>query len=380
MNAIWNLFVFGCLFLLTASPVAADGAAKLLYALDLQCFGYFSPVTDRDAHAFEFLNSPVVFLDRNSLAISFLTLTNGAGASSESVTAGTSAQFHTVIVDAASGRISQRQSWGNAGNVIAILPLTDVGFFVQAGDQVAILSNELQQLVSMKLTVPGDLLPRFAASPSGRSLFSFIDSYDDKNGWLTRFDLLDTSHLSAKQSMLTPGQRFATVSDTQVVYSLAMTSGPLRLMVQNVDDSSETGDLFVPNGVTARAIAESHCSMAAFLSDTTLAISGDCDSLFITHAGEILHELHARDYRFGTDIRPSHDGHRFALARSKGRIRSPQITNLELCVYDLSRHKFVFIVPVSPVPHVKLGFALSPDGGLLAIQRDNQLQVWKLPK
>ncbi len=54
------------------------------------------------------------------------------------------------------------------------------------------------------------------------------------------------------------------------------------------------------------------------------------------------------------------------------------IFNLEVCVYDIERKRIIFAVPVAPLPQHKLGFALSPDGSLLALQSDNLLRVWTL--
>jgi hypothetical protein len=51
---------------------------------------------------------------------------------------------------------------------------------------------------------------------------------------------------------------------------------------------------------------------------------------------------------------------------------------MELCVYDLAEQKIVFGEVASPPPQHKLGFAVSPDGSLFAMQVDGLLRVWRL--
>jgi len=162
-----------------------------------------------------------------------------------------------------------------------------------------------------------------------------------------------------------------------------MTPSPLRLLVHNTDFFSSPKkrlDLFDPSLITAKTIAKSGCSTAAFISNSVLAISGDCASLLLTRSGAIFQEINAPEYQFGSDVRPSRDGTRFAFARSKTRLHSEKISKLELCVYDIRLRKTIFTTLVSPLPQHKLSYALSPDGSLVALQSDNLLRVWSLSK
>ena len=368
------------LVLFTVPLVFGSEIARPLFSLNLLSIGYYPPVAERDLRSLDFLNASVTFLDSETLAVSFLTLNEHPGFSKRDTPMGSPVLFHTVLLDPLNGHIYQQRSWGNAGHWMALLPLDNSTFFVQDADNISVYSKDLHQLASGKLNVPGDLFPRFAVSSSGHALFAFSDSYEAKNGWLTRIDFLDPADLTVRQSTVTTGHNFEAVSDAQVVYSIAMGPGPLRLLVHNTDgtSTSKTHDLFDRGLITAKTIASSHCSTAAFISNSILAISGNCGSLFLTRSGEIFQEINAPEFQFGEDIRPSRDGTRFAFARSKARGRSEKISNLELCVYDISRHKVIFTFPVSPLPQHKLGFALSPDGSLLALQSDNLLRVWSL--
>jgi len=381
MSSLRRIVIFlSSLSLLVVPLVFTSETARSLFSLDLLSVGYFPPAAERDVRALDFLNASVVFLDGETLAVSFLILNEHPGMSRRDAPMGSLVLFHTVFLNPLNGDIYQRRSWGNAGNWMAFLPLDNSNFFVQDADHIAIYSKDLHELVAVTARVPGDLFPRFAVSSSGHALYAFSDSYDAKNSWLTRVDYLDPTDLTSKQSTVTAGHKFETVSDSQVVYSLAMVPEPLRLLVHNTGSSShsKTHDLFDPSLITAKTIARSQCSTATFVSNSILAVSGDCGSLLLTRKGEIFQEINAPEFQFGSQIHPSRDGTRFAFARSKARAHSEKISNLELCVYDISRHEIISAFPISPLPQHKLGFALSPDGSLLAVQSDNLLRVWSL--
>jgi hypothetical protein len=367
------------LFMILAATSSSENSEPLV-SLDLRSLGYLPPVAARDMRALSFLDAPVAFLDNETLAVSFLVANEHPGFSTRDTPMGSPILFHTVLLDPLNAHVYQQRSWGNASNWMGFLPLDNSKFFVQDADHIAIYSKDLHQLATGKISMPGDIFPRFAVSSSGHALFAFWDFYDAKNSWLTRVDFLDPADLTLRRSTITTGHKFETVSDAQVVYAITMTPGPLRLLVHNTDGTSrsKTHDLFDPALITAKTIARSHCSTAAFVSNSILAISGDCGSLLLTRSGEIFQEINAPEFQFGSDIRSSRDGTRFAFARSKARAHSEKISNIELCVYGISRHKVIFTFPVSPLPQHKLGFALSPDGSLLALQSDNLLRVWSL--
>lgn len=109
-------------------------------------------------------------------------------------------------------------------------------------------------------------------SPSGHTVYEFQDAYDAKRGWLTRIDLIDPSTLLTKQSKLTPGHQFETVSNTRVVYFPTAFNGALRLFVYGVNDSAPTRgpELFKKNAWAGKAVAESGCKSAEFINDDVL--------------------------------------------------------------------------------------------------------------
>jgi hypothetical protein len=350
-------------------------------SVDLRSFGYFPPVADRDVRYYKLVRGAITFLDNQTLAVSFFMKNEHPGLSRRDGTPGSAVVFHTVFLDPSTGRVRDQRTWGNAANAAALQAFHDGSFFVQDGEWVRLYSNQLREILKKNMDVPGDIAPRFTVSPSGRSLYEFQEAYDAKRGWLTRIDVLDPASLVSKQFKVTPGHRDDTVSDTQVVYWLAAAvEAPLRLFVYNSDGAApaKSPRLFGRTSRSAIAIAESRCNSAAFVSNAVLAVTGDCPRLIVTAAGGKIADLYAPEYRFGGEIQPSRDGRRFAFARAKAKDSPTHVTNMDLCVYDLTDKKIVFFTPVSPLPQDKLAFGLSPDGTLLASQTDGFLYVSRL--
>jgi hypothetical protein len=362
------------------SLFSADDRVPILSA-DLRTLGYLPPVAERDVRYYNFLRGAIAFLDDQTLAVSFFKKNEHPGLSRRDGTPGSEVVFHTVFLDPSTGRVRDQRTWGNAANSATLQAFHDGSFFVQDGEWVRLYSNELQESLKKNMDVLGDIPPRFTASPSGRALYEFQEAYDAKRGWLTRIDVLDPASLVSKQFKVTPGHRDDTVSDTQVVYSLAAAvEAPLRLFVYRADDSvpAKSPRLFEQSSSTARDIAESQCKSAAFVSDSVLAVTGDCPHLMLIRAGEEIADVYAPEYRFGGEIQPSRDGRRFAFARAKAEDQPAHVKNMELCVYGLMDKRIIFSLPISPLPQHKLAFALSPDGSLLASQTDGLLYVWHI--
>ncbi|HEY4818313.1 MAG TPA: hypothetical protein VIH67_12850 [Candidatus Acidoferrum sp.] len=362
------------------SLFSADDRAPIL-SLDLRTFGYLPPVAERDLRYYSFLRGADTFLDDQTLAVSFFKKNEHPGLSRRDGTPGSEVVFHTVFLDPSTGRVRDQRTWGNAGNSTTLQAFHDGSFFVQDGEWVRLYSNELQEVLKKNMDVPGDIPARFTVSPSGRAVYEFQEALDAKRGWLTRIDVLDPASLASKKLKVTPGHRDETVSDTEVVYSLAGAfEVPLRLFVYRADDSAppKSPRLFEQTSGMAEDIAESRCKSAAFVSNSVMAVTGDCSHLMLITAGRKIADLYAPEYRFGGEVQPSRDGRRFAFARAKAEDSPTHVKNMELCVYDLTDKKIVFSLPVSPLPQHKLAFALSPDGSLLASQTDGLLYVWHL--
>jgi hypothetical protein len=370
-----------CVFiLLGSSPGFCDETVPPILSVDLRAFGYVRPTAEREKRVYDFLRYSVAFLDDETLTVSFLKKNDHPGLSRRDGTPGGEYVFHTALLDPLTGRVRGQHTWGNAGNWNALLPLENGNFFVQDDVWIRVYSKELQEIASKKQDVPGDLLPRYSVSPSGRALFEFQDAYDNKRGWLTRISLLDPLTLEQKQSKLTPGHADETVSDAQVVYSLANPRNELLLFVYNAGDSGTARGprLLEETSATAKLLSKSRCKSAAFINNSVLAVTGDCSFLMLLQSGEEVAELYAPKYQIGGEIRSSRSGRLFAFARSQTKRGSSRIANLELCAYDLAKRKLVFTTSVVPLPLYKLAFALSPDGSLLAMQSDSLLRVWHL--
>jgi hypothetical protein len=365
----------------TLSLFSVDDRVPIL-TLDLRSLGYLPPAAERDLRYYTFLRGAVTFLDDQNLAVSFLKKNEHPGLSRRDGTPGSEVVFHTIFLDPSTGRVRDQRTWGNAANAATLQAFHDGSFFVQDGEWVRLYSKELQETLKKNMDVPGDIPPRFAVSPSGRALYELQEARDTKRGWLTRIDVLDPASLVSKKFKVTPGHRDETVSDTQIVYSLAAAvEAPLRLFVYRADDSApaKSPRLFERTSGTAIDIAESRCKSATFVSNSVLAVTGDCAHLMLIRAGGGIADIYAPEYRFGGEIQPSRDGQRFAFVRAQTKDPPTNIRNMELCVYDLMDKRIIFSLPVFPLPQHKLAFALSPDGSLLASQTDGLLYVWHLP-
>ncbi len=381
MNGLFRIVLASCWLGLLSNPIGScKEAVQPILSLDLHTFGYLRPIAARDFRAYDFLRDSVAFLDDGTLAISFYCKNYSPGLSRRDGTPGSEVVFHSVLLDPTNGSVRGQRTWGNAGNWNALLPLENGNFLIQDNEWVKIYSGELKEIASKKLEVPGDLLPRFSASPSGHSLYEFQDWYDAHRGWLTRIDLLDPATLLTKQSKVTPGHQYETVSDNQVVYLPTAFKGALHLFVFRTDNSApaKRPELFDQSSSTAKPLAKSGCESATFINNAVLVISGDCPSLMLIRSGEEVAEINSPDYRIGGQIRPSSDGERFAFSRTRMKERPSRITYLELCVYDLAARRIIFTTAVFPLPQHKFAFAISPDGSLLALQIDGLLRVWRL--
>ncbi|HKV63133.1 MAG TPA: hypothetical protein VJO16_14560 [Candidatus Acidoferrum sp.] len=374
------VLVFCCLVLLWNPLGSCNEGTQLILSLDLRPIGYLYPVAERDFRAYTFLRDSVAFLDDGTLAVSFYRKNERPGLFPRDGTPGSAVVFHSVLLDPLTGSVMGQRTWGNAGNWNALLPLENGCFLIQDEVWVKVYSRELREIASKKLEMPGDILPRFSVSPSGHSLYEFQDWLDTKRGWLTRIDLLDPATLLTKQSKITPGHQFETVSDTRVAYFPTAIKGALRLFVYAIDDSSpaKSPELFDQNTGTAKDLTKSGCESASFVNNDVIAVTGNCPSLMLIRSGEEFAEVYLPEYWIGGEIRPSSGGQRFAFSRMKRKMRHSHITYLDLCVYDFAQHKVVFTTAVSPLPQHKFAFAISPDGSLLAMQSDGLLRVWRV--
>jgi len=381
MNGLFRVALVSCGLGLLANPLGfcKEGVQPIL-SLDLRTFGYLRPIAERDFRAYDFLRDSVAFLDGGILTVSFYRKNDHPGLSRRDDTPGSEVVFNSVLLDPMTGSVRGQRTWGNAGNWNALLPLENGSFLIQDDEWVKVYSGEVKEIASKRLEVPGDLLPRFSVSPSGHSLYEFQDWYDAHRGWLTRIDLLDQTTLVTKQSKVTPGHQYETVSDNQVVYLPTAFKDPRQLFVYRIDDSAPAKhpELFDQNSSTAKLLSKSGCESARFINNGVLVISGGCPSLILIRSGEKVVEIDSPEYRIGGEIRPSSGGERFAFSRTRMKERPSRITYLELCVYDLAVGGIVFTTAVSPLPEHKFAFAISPDGSLLALQMDGLLRVWRL--
>ena len=380
----WRSIVLCLLALCSRSLSSNNESPALAVSIDLRAFGYAVPTEQKDIRAYDFMKNPIAFLDDGTLAISFLQKNDHPGLSKRDGTPGGRFLFHSILLNPATGDELGQRTWGNAGYWNSLLPLQNGRFFVQSNEWIMVYSKDLHEIIRTQVEVSGDILPRFSVSPSGRSLYDFMDSYDVQRGWLTTINLLDALTLKPKQSKLTPGHADEAVSDSQVVYSVSNPRNKLLLLVYNVDGSTPSWGptLLKKRDRLAGLLSQSGCNSEAFVDNAVLAVTGDCPLLALVQSGKKIALLHSpRGSRFGGDIQPSRHQRRFAFARSQisSSGRSSSVTGIEVAVYDLDRQMEIAAEKISVVPKLKFAFALSPDGSLLAVETDNLLRVWRLP-
>jgi hypothetical protein len=136
--------------------------------------------------------------------------------------------------------------------------------------------------------------------------------------------------------------------------------------------------LLKKDSTTANLLSRSGCQSVAFINNSVLAITGGCPLLMLLQSGKKIAEIYSPKYRFGGEVQPSRNGQRFAFVRSQTKDGTWRATKVELCVYDLKARTEVSVANVVPLPQLKLAFALSPDGSLLAMQTDSLLRIWRL--
>jgi hypothetical protein len=204
--------------------------AKPTTKVDLKTLGYTWPTAERELRAYDFLRDAVAFIDDETSAVSFLALNAHSGASKRDGAAGGTLLIHTAFVNPKTGQVLAERSWGNAGNWNTILPLADGRFFVQDGEWIRVYQKNFVEVSKVRMEVTGDILPRFLASASGRSLYEFRDGYDRQTGWVTRLDALAPVTLEWNDSTVTLMQTDETVSDDREVYSSPKFKNQLRLL------------------------------------------------------------------------------------------------------------------------------------------------------
>lgn len=372
-------------FVLTGNSSSSQAEANPpIWSVDLHAFGYAEPTIERDLRVYTFLHDSVAFLDNGTLAVSFLKKNDHPGLSRRDGSSGSPVVFHTVLMDSLTGRAGPQRTWGNESEWNRFLPLENGDFLVQDEEWLRVYSQDFQKIASKRPDRTGDLVTRYAASPTGRSLYEFQDAHDNQRGWLTRISLLDAATLAVKKSKITPGHKDETVSDTEVVYQVENVVHEFLdarvLFVYHTDDSTvpKSPRLLEEGSATAKLVSKSNCTSAAFVDNSVLAVTGGCSWLILLQRDAEVAELHSPEYTFGGEIGPSREGRRFAFVRYQTKGKPARVTRNEICVYELGKRKVIFAEPVVPTPRYKLAFALSPDGSLLALESDNLVRVWRL--
>ncbi len=374
------------LFAATVSSVSKVNAEnpKSVLTLDLSKYGYAAPESYRYKLALDFLSTSVAFVGDDRLTISFFVQNPHPGLSTRTGRAGGHLLFHSLLVDL-SGRLLAQRSWGNADYWNSLLPLSNGNFVVQVTDLLVLYSSSWQKILERKLDYVGDQLPRFAISPSGSKLYRFQDLWDvKKRTWITRNDLLDTGTLEPIASALTVGHTGETVSDQEVVFNSSPETLPPRFSVWSPLQLNQAVSLVPRHSAAEDLIEELKCRTATLLSDSLVALTGNCSAILlipVAGSGPTLPlQINFSGYVVADNLAVSADGTRFAVILAQSDHKSHRIATMGVAVYDLPERRIVFRANVAPVPQRKIAIGLSKHGDLVAVQNDHRLEIWTVQR
>src|ERR1700743_1883288 len=311
VQMLWLALGLSAVCPLASSGPASQKATETNPALrvDLKALGYAWPTTEREVRVYDFLRDAVSFIDDETVAVSFLALNAHPGVLKRDGTAGGVFLFHTAFVNPKTGQVLAERSWGNAGNWNTLLPLAGGRFFVQDDEWIHVYGKDFGEVLKKRIEIAGDILPRFLASASGRSLYEFRDGYDGKTGWMTRLDRLDPQTLEWSDSAVTPVQTDETGSDDRIVYSSPKFKDQLRLLVYKPKGVGQphVALLLKPDTFTARPAAKSHCQSATLIDGELLAVTGDCSKVLLLKGDDEYDEIEFLDAQIGGEARTSRD-------------------------------------------------------------------------
>ena len=201
--------------LLAQNPLSADIEPKPSIEIDLRQFGYLHPVAERDEWSYQLLSDPLLFLDSDHLAASFLVANPKPGLSERANPFGSPVLFHTADIDLATGKATWARSWGNDSTSEALLPLDGGKLLVQSGYVLSVLGSDLTPLVSRRLEYAGDTLAQPFVSTTGRTLYLVQPTNPE-----SAIAILDPDQLRVLKEYAVPRVVTFSASDEYIAYSI----------------------------------------------------------------------------------------------------------------------------------------------------------------
>jgi hypothetical protein len=318
------------------------------------------------------------FLDDSTLAATFVTRENMPGLQRRSdVNHATPFKLHSILFDAASGRIIKKLEWGTLSPDIGIAGRSDGNILIVSYDRLLVVSRDDDTIADIAMPAPpieDSTLQRYRISPSGKTVVMQYGVHGEKECITVH---TDTGELKREKCEFTPD---SAISDNQVVVTRYETKGGRtpEVWIRNFDQDFH----LLCHAVTG-------CGSSSFVNN---------DMLLMFHRGEI-HLLRTTGETvvrqtidtfagfglfFPHPIRSSGNGQRFGVLEAVIPITGP--INLmdaipgSLQIYDVAERQWVFALQnTNALMKRDLSFVLSPKGIMLATVIDGVVRVYTLP-
>jgi hypothetical protein len=351
--------------LLAQNPLPPDIEPKPSAEIDLRQFGYLHPVAERDEWSYALLSDPLLFLDSDHLAASFLVANPRPGLSRRENPFGSPVLFHTANIDLNTGKPVWTRSWGNDSTSEALLPLGGGKLLVQSGYVLSVLGNDLTPLVSRRLEYAGDTLAQPFVSTTGRTLYLVQPTHPE-----SAIAILDPDQLRVLKEYAVPRVVTFSASDEYIAYSIEEGYfGNMSMRIQSLEGGGP--QLPFRHG-------DCYGYSPTFLSARTLVVSGGCPNFTFIDLGKQEMWQQKLPKASGTEVRTARNANRFAFELVDHHEDRPS-TPLEVDVFDLDKRKKIFALKVSKAGQ-RFSFALSPDGKKLAVLQSPIVSVYTLPE
>ena len=347
------------------SPPSPEGEPKPSVEIDLRQFGYLHPVAERDEWSYALLSDPLLFLDSDHLAASFLVANPKPGLSQRENPFGSPVLFHTVNIELTNGKATWARSWGNDSTSEALLLLGGGKLLVQSGYLLSVLGSDLQPLVTRQLEYSGDTLAQPFISTTGRTLYLVQPTNPEST-----IAILDPDQLRVLKEYAVPRVVTFSASDHYIAYSIEEGYfGNMSMRIQALDGEG-------PH----LSFAHGNCYgySPTFLSASTLVVTGGCPNFTFIDLSTKEMWQQKLPKASGTELRAARNANRFAFVLVDHHEDRPS-TPLEVDVFDLDKRKTIFTLKVSKAGQ-RFSFALSPDGRKLAVLQSPMVSVYELPE
>lgn len=368
------------LAVLAIAPTVRKGndEFKPALTLDLHQFGYEVPNNARVNRIFPTPHQVVAFVDDNTLAVSLFVRNPHPGLSVRGKVFGGRYLFQTTFLGARSGNVLHTETWSNSTVWSGLFPARNGSFVVWHDLELSL--HAADGAIVKSLTLDPKDFPRGASveqSPSGNTLFA--ESSDRTGNHILRIrtqdlEMLSWLHLGGYLSGVGSDSYFAFLRD----HPDSVAPPPMDVFARSIAEADDP-----KSGMNRIFTTSPGCSRIVFLDDRTIGVSGMCRDLTILDiSGEVLFHR-----KFGEALTGGITGCRncdvavsstFAVKGGSEFLDIPQHAEERSIIFLNRKTKQLVEVPRSARVRHSASAALSPNGCLLAIQNDSELEIYEV--